>query len=196
MIDFLDVVVNGVFFVAGSALGWLLQRRSGAAAESDRHHLTGELRKEGVRSFAGDDRQALPIAANARATLQHYRTVDTAQRHDLVLAIRSAYTDLAFGTLARASVLSNKMSNELQSGVDEVVGEAQLLGRRRSDLLDLADHVYFVGQIGRAVRATRGRTIPPDGHELRIWDRRCPDLRTRRSDGGPAPAVPAMSPRR
>jgi len=145
-------------------LAFFVNRRAASRAEAMANAelitSTGSLAMSSARSFAGHDQQALRIAADARAALQHYPHAAAAEQHALIRTIEDSYSDLAFGTFARADGLPRSVWDGLCAGAQTLAAEAAALagpmrkkGRSQQlELKGLAAHVRFVQRIGDAVR--------------------------------------------
>ncbi|MGH3671652.1 MAG: hypothetical protein ACRDSH_13625, partial [Pseudonocardiaceae bacterium] len=133
-----------------------------------------------ARSFAGSNQQALRIAADARAALQHYPSASPNEQTLLLDKIVDSYSDLAFGTFCHADALPRSIWTQLCQGADDVVNEAKVLvgnlGRRadqrKNELIAMAAHVHFVESIGREIRAQHDLPLAPGVSRVlnQVWD--------------------------
>jgi len=179
----ISVWLGILFFI----LAWYVERdadqRAEAVANAELITSMGFLEMSAARSFAGHDHQALRIAADARAALQHYPSADERRQEALIETVENSYSDLAFGTFARADALPRSVWNQLCEGDQAVQREADVLaaglgrhasGQQRERLADMAAHVRFVQRIGAAVRDKSGHQVGGGGgcptHDLdEIW---------------------------
>ncbi|WP_130504316.1 hypothetical protein [Blastococcus saxobsidens] len=192
----ISMLLGLLFFVLAHVLGRDGERRARAVADAELMTTIGALHMSSARSFAGSDRHALRIAADARAALQHYPNASADEQSALLRTIEDAFSDLAFGTFARADALPRSVWNQLAAGAEGVVAEARQvaagLGRRAEsqggDLSRLADNVTFALSIGRQVREQHRPPLPPGRPQVLrcVWDGVPPAPETR-PDGVESP---------
>ncbi|GGP12778.1 hypothetical protein LDL08_18525 [Nonomuraea glycinis] len=157
----LTQIATGITFFA---LAWFIGRkseeRSKAMANAELITSMGALSTSSARAYAGNDAQALRIAADARAALQHYPRARYQEQHRLTTKVVDSYSDLIFGTFSRADGLPRSIWTGLIGGAVDVIADAQQLadtaGRRRGaqkrQLLDMAEHIRFAINIGEEIR--------------------------------------------
>jgi hypothetical protein len=167
-----------VFFVLAWMVGRKGQQRAEAVANAELITSIGILAMSSARSFAGHDQQALRMAADARAAMQHYSSAGDVEQKLLIAEIKDAYSDLAFGTVARADALPRSTWTGLCEGAQAVVEEATVLARNvghrsgdKQDAIDeMASHISFVRGLGMEIRKRPSFDIRAGkGHVLHLW---------------------------
>jgi hypothetical protein len=136
------------------------QRRALAVANAELITSMGSLAMSSARSFAGHDHQALRIAADARAALQHYPNASPAEQSALITTVEDSYSDLAFGTFSRADSLPRSVWDQLCEGAAAVQREADALAKslhwwrlsQKQELAGMAANIRFVLRIGQEIR--------------------------------------------
>ncbi|BAL86460.1 hypothetical protein AMIS_12400 [Actinoplanes missouriensis 431] len=154
-----QVVTGLIFFGLAMLVGRRGERRAEALANSELITSMGALSMSSARSFAGHDAQALRIAADARAALQHYSRASRAEQSKLVAKITDSYSDLTFGTFARAHALPRSVWTGLKDGAADLVDDARTLADgygaratvRRTELQSMIHHITFAVSVGQAI---------------------------------------------
>ena len=154
------------FFGLALLVGRKGQQRAEAVANGTLVTSMGSLAMSSARSFAGENEQALRIAADARAALQHYAFAGRSEQRALVATVEDSYSDLAFGTFSRADALPRSVWDELCHGAAAVQQDAEALRKklhwwqkdRKGELAAMAANVRFVLRVGQEVRGSSGLT--------------------------------------
>ncbi|MEV4282080.1 hypothetical protein [Actinoplanes xinjiangensis] len=154
-----QVVTAIIFFGLAMLVGRRGDRRAEALANSELITSMGALSMSSARSFAGHDAQALRIAADARAALQHYSRASRAEQSKLAAKITDSYSDLTFGTFARAHALPRSVWAGLKDGAADLVNDARALADgygahdtdRRAELQSMIHHITFAVSVGQAI---------------------------------------------
>lgn len=174
-----SVLLGSLFFVLALIVGGEGTRRGRGVADAELLTSIGALQMSGARSFAGSDQQALRIAGDARAALQHYPNAGADEQKSLVATIEDTYSDLAFGTFCRADALPRSVWDQLGAGARAVAKEARDLALRldrksvaqRQQLNQLADNVCFALSIGHQIRKMHQPSLGGKQRILRCsWD--------------------------
>ncbi|MFI5955722.1 hypothetical protein [Cryptosporangium sp. NPDC051539] len=154
-----QIVTGLIFFGLAWFVGRSSENRSLVSANAELITSIGALSMSSARSYAGHDAQALRIAADARAALQHYPRADWREQQRLLASITDAYSDLTFGTFTRAQGLPRSIWDGLYVGAGDVLDDVEKLVERypgkhpaRAELEQMLDHICFVRNLGAAVR--------------------------------------------
>lgn len=175
-----QIVTGLIFFGLAWFIGRSSENRSLAIANAELITSMGALSMSSARSYAGHDAQALRIAADARAALQHYPRADRREQRKLIESITDAYSDLAFGTFTRAQALPRSIWDSLHVGATDVLTDTTSLiksyhSRRpaRNELQQMLDHICFVRNLGMAVRKYGTVRISSNGSRKlnEVWKR-------------------------
>ncbi|WP_203989015.1 hypothetical protein [Sphaerisporangium rufum] len=158
--QFTQIAAGVIFFALASLFGRKSEKRSEALANAELITSMGILSTSSARAYAGNDAQAIRIAADARAALQHYPRARYEEQCRLISKIVDSYSDLVFGTFSRADGLPRSIWAGLLAGAVDVIADAQQLadrtGRRhhsrKRQLVDMVEHVRFAIDMGGELR--------------------------------------------
>ncbi|GGS58215.1 hypothetical protein GCM10010156_16050 [Planobispora rosea] len=180
--QFTQISTGVIFFGLAWFLGRKSEQRSEAMANAELITSMGALSTSSARAYAGSDAQALRIAADARAALQHYPRAQYTEQSRLIAKVVDSYSDLIFGTFSRADGLPRSIWDGLIGGAYDVIADAELLaGSLRRDLqkrqlIDMVEHIKFAIEIGQEVRKFDEVLAPDQSYRPRalegVWEGR------------------------
>ncbi len=153
------VLLSALFFVLARSLDVDSERRSDEQRKAVRRlsqttanaqliMTVGSLQTTGARTLGGAPEQALRVSADSLAALEHFELAsEAAARHQLILAIEAAYTNLAFSALSRGTWLPRFMWEQIRLGAVQVQEKLKKIESHHRNSLDESDRESLKGLI-------------------------------------------------
>ncbi|MCZ2804750.1 hypothetical protein O2W18_06545 [Modestobacter sp. VKM Ac-2983] len=193
-----SVLLSALFFLLARSIDLDSEQRAAAQQNAVRElsqtianaqlmSTVGSLQRIGSRTLAGVQEQALRISADSLAALEHFSNASEAGlRRQLIMAIETAYTNLAFSALSRGTMLPRFMWTQIRQGAGEVRKRLEQIGTHYADLLseederslnELTSHIACVMETADRLRRRGLYATAPDDKalapEVTIAELRC-----------------------